>query len=79
MSSERLQRFQQILAENADLAFFPISSDLQYLTGVPRDNPNYGHNIHPGDWLEGAWIGRESCPCIAAATHDSRVRRAEPA
>ncbi len=56
MSSDRLQQFQTILEQHADLAFFPISSDLQYLTGVPRDFPNYGHTIHPGDWLQGAWI-----------------------
>ena len=54
--SDRLKKFQEILGEHADVAFIPLSSDLQYLTGVPRDVPNYGHNIHPGDWLEGAWI-----------------------
>ncbi|MDE2818522.1 MAG: Xaa-Pro peptidase family protein [Chloroflexota bacterium] len=64
MSSDRLQRFQAILAEQADLAFVPISSDLQYLTGVPRDIPNYGHNIHPGDWLEGAWISPRHAPVL---------------
>ncbi len=64
MSKDRLQRFQAILADQADLAFFPISSDLQYLTGVPRDIPNYGHNIHPGDWLEGAWISPRHAPVL---------------
>lgn len=64
MSSDRLQRFQAILADQADLAFIPISSDLQYLTGVPRDIPNYGHNIHPGDWLEGAWISPHHAPVL---------------
>lgn len=64
MSNDRLQRFQAILADQADLAFFPISSDLQYLTGVPRDIPNYGHNIHPGDWLEGAWISPHRAPVL---------------
>ena len=64
MSSDRLQRFQAILADQADLAFIPLSSDLQYLTGVPRDNPNYGHNIHPGDWLEGAWIAPNRAPVL---------------
>ena len=64
MSNDRLQRFQTILADQADLAFFPISSDLQYLTGVPRDIPNYGHNIHPGDWLEGAWISPQQAPVL---------------
>ena len=64
MSSDRLQRFQAILGDKADLAFFPISSDLQYLTGVPRDIPNYGHTIHPGDWLEGAWITPDHAPVL---------------
>ncbi|MCY4070487.1 MAG: Xaa-Pro peptidase family protein [Chloroflexi bacterium] len=64
MSKDRLQRFQAILADQADLAFVPISSDLQYLTGVPRDIPNYGHNIHPGDWLEGAWISPHHAPVL---------------
>ena len=61
---DRLRRFQALLGEQADLAFFPISSDLQYLTGVPRDVPNYGHNIHPGDWLEGAWIAPRHEPIL---------------
>ena len=64
MSNDRLQRFQEILREHADLAFFPMSSDLQYLTGVPRDFPNYGHTIHPGDWLEGAWITPHGEPVL---------------
>lgn len=64
MSKDRLQHFQAILADQADLAFIPISSDLQYLTGVPRDIPNYGHNIHPGDWLEGAWISPRHAPVL---------------
>ena len=64
MPTDRLQRFQAILADQADLAFVPISSDLQYLTGVPRDIPNYGHNIHPGDWLEGAWISPQRAPVL---------------
>lgn len=32
---KRLSDFQQLLADKADLAFFPLSADLQYLTGVP--------------------------------------------
>jgi Xaa-Pro dipeptidase len=62
--SDRLKKFQEILGEQADVAFFPMSSDLQYLTGVPRDVPNYGHNIHPGDWLEGAWITPNHDPVL---------------
>ena len=51
---QRIRQFRQLL--DADLAFFPISSDLQYLTGTPRDIPNYGAVLHPGAWLEGVWI-----------------------
>ncbi len=58
--SERIQKFQQIM--EADVAFLPISSDLQYLTGVPRDIPNFGATIHPGAWLEGAWISPKYAP-----------------
>jgi Xaa-Pro dipeptidase len=61
----RLTTFQQHLAEVADLAFFPRSSDLQYLTGVPRDIPNFGAVIHPGDWLEGAWMTPTQGPTLA--------------
>jgi Xaa-Pro dipeptidase len=62
---QRLMTFQQKLAEVADLAFFPRSSDLQYLAGVPRDIPNFGAVIHPGDWLEGAWLSPTLEPMLA--------------
>jgi Xaa-Pro dipeptidase len=62
---QRLTTFQQRLAEVGDLAFFPRSSDLQYLTGVPRDIPNFGAVIHPGDWLEGAWLTPTLEPMLA--------------
>ncbi len=62
---QRLSTFQQKLAAVADLAFFPRSSDLQYLTGVPRDTPNFGAVIHPGDWLEGAWLSPVLEPMLA--------------
>lgn len=54
--SERLERFEQDLAPVADLAFLPVSADLQYLTGVPRDLPTFGWTMHPGAWLEGLWL-----------------------
>ena len=62
--NERLQRFQASVSETIDLAFLPISSDLQYLTGVPRDIPNYGAVMHPGAWLEGAWIAPGRAPIL---------------
>lgn len=54
--SERLERFEQDLAPVAELAFLPVSADLQYLTGVPRDLPTFGWTMHPGAWLEGLWL-----------------------
>lgn len=62
---QRLAAFQSHLAGQAELAFFPLSADLQYLTGVPRDIPNFGAVLHPGDWLEGAWLTPEHEPILA--------------
>ncbi len=61
----RFRKFQGLLKEAADLAFFPISADLEYLAGVPRDIPNYGAVMHPGAWLEGAWLAPEKDPVLA--------------
>ncbi|MGJ3238564.1 MAG: M24 family metallopeptidase [Anaerolineae bacterium] len=64
--TQRLSDFQQRLAGKADVAFFPVaSSDLQYLTGVPRDIPNFGAVMHPGAWLEGAWLSPNHAPVLA--------------
>jgi Xaa-Pro aminopeptidase len=61
---DRLQRFQSILGDQTDLAFLPISADLQYLTGIPRDMPNFGVTIHPGEWLQGAWLTPTDGPVL---------------
>lgn len=62
--TSRLNVFQQALAGKADLAFFPISADLQYLTGVPREMPTFGAVLHPGAWVEGAWISPNHPPVL---------------
>ena len=61
---ERLRRFQQQIDGKVDLAYFPFSADLQYLTSVPRDIPNFGHTMHPGAWLEGAWLTPNQPPVL---------------
>ena len=61
----RLENFQALLAGEADLAFFPVSADLEYLIGIPRDIPNYGAVMHPGAWLEGAWLTPDHAPVLA--------------
>jgi len=64
-TQDRLRAFQERLAAAADLAFLPVSADLQYLAGVPRDIPNYGAVLHPGAWLEGAWLTPSDAPVLA--------------
>lgn len=61
----RLQAFQRLMADVAELAFLPISADLEYLTAVPRDIPSYGKVMHPGAWLEGAWLRPGHAPLLA--------------
>ncbi|MDX2161709.1 MAG: Xaa-Pro peptidase family protein [bacterium] len=61
----RIARFQGLLAAEADAAFLPISTDLEYLVGVPRDIPNFGVTLHPGAWLEGAWLSATAAPVLA--------------
>jgi Xaa-Pro dipeptidase len=57
--------FQEHLAEVADVAFLPRSADLQYLMGVPRDIPSFGAVLHPGAWVEGAWLAPGREPLLA--------------
>jgi len=54
--AERMSRFMDLIEGRAELVFFPMGTDLDYLTGIHRDIPNYGRNLHPGMWLEGAWL-----------------------
>jgi len=53
----RLTRLQHAMHDaQVELLFLPISADLQYLTGIPRDMPNYGLTVYNGRWLEGALL-----------------------
>lgn len=61
---ERMTRYRALIAGKADLVFVPIGTDLDYLTGLHRDIPNYGRNLHPGMWLEGAWIAPDRDPIL---------------
>ncbi|MEM0934440.1 MAG: Xaa-Pro peptidase family protein [Pseudomonadota bacterium] len=61
---DRMKRYRELIAGKADLVFVPIGTDLDYLTGLHRDIPNYGRNLHPGMWLEGAWIVPDRDPIL---------------
>lgn len=62
--AERMRAFQGLIAGKAEVVFIPIGTDLDYLTGIHRDIPNYGRNLHPGMWLEGAWISPDHAPIL---------------
>ncbi len=61
----RISRFQKLLDGKADLAYIPLCTDLDYLAGIPRDIPNFGVTLHPGGWLEGAWMTPGHAPILA--------------
>lgn len=61
---ERMTRFQDSVDGSVDLIFFPMGTDLDYLTGIHREIPNYGRNLHPGMWLEGMWIAPGRAPIL---------------
>src|SRR5215211_476496 len=63
--SARLRAVQQKLAEQgADLLFLQRSANLHYLTGIPREEQNFGNTIYPGEWLSGAWIAPDRAPIL---------------
>ncbi|MCU0907587.1 MAG: Xaa-Pro peptidase family protein [Rhodobacteraceae bacterium] len=62
--ADRMTRFRALLPGRADLVFVPLGTDLDYLTGIHRDIPNWGRNLHPGMWLEGAWIAPDHDPIL---------------
>jgi Xaa-Pro aminopeptidase len=61
---DRMKKYRALIAGKADLVFVPIGTDLDYLTGIHRDTPNYGRNLHPGMWLEGAWLSPDHDPIL---------------
>ncbi len=62
---DRMGRFRKLLEGKADLAYIPLCTDLDYLAGIPRDIPNFGVTLHPGGWLEGAWMTPGHSPVLA--------------
>ena len=63
-TQNRIPTFQADLQDLADVAFFPISADLQYLTGIQRPMPTFGTIRHPGGWVEGLWLTSNSDPIL---------------
>jgi Xaa-Pro dipeptidase len=64
-SSARLARVQaQMQSQGIDLMFLPQSANLNYLTGIEREEQNFGNTMYPGDWMTGAWIPPEGAPVL---------------
>jgi Xaa-Pro aminopeptidase len=61
----RLQRVQELMAaQNIDLLFLQRSANLHYLTGIEREEQNFGNTMYPGEWLTGAWIAPGRAPIL---------------
>jgi D-alanyl-D-alanine dipeptidase len=61
----RLRAVQErMAAQGIDLLFLPRSANLHYLTGIPREEQNFGNTIYPGEWLSGAWVAPGRAPIL---------------
>src|SRR5690348_6032228 len=65
--AERLTRVRQAMEEQGiDLLFLTTSANMQYLTGIERDRPNFGNVNYPGGWVYSTLSGREKEPVVVA-------------
>jgi Xaa-Pro dipeptidase len=55
--AERRRRLaERMEAENVDVLFLAPSADLEYLTGVDRQIPNFGEASYANGWVAGAFL-----------------------
>jgi D-alanyl-D-alanine dipeptidase len=63
--TQRLRAVQERMAAGKiDLLFLPHSANLHYVTGIAREEHNYGNTMYPGDWMTGAWIPQAGAPIL---------------
>jgi Xaa-Pro aminopeptidase len=61
--AERQRRLAERMEQEAvDVLFLAPSADLEYLTGVERQIPNFGEAAYPSGWVAGAFIVRGADP-----------------
>jgi len=61
--AERQRRLAERMdAEGVDVLFLAPSADLEYLTGVERQIPNFGEASYPSGWVTGAFFVPGSVP-----------------
>lgn len=61
----RLARLREAMRRHdVALVFLPVSSTLEYFTGIRWPIPNPTEHDRPGDWVSGAYIGLDDGPII---------------
>ena len=55
-AARRFRFDEQVAAAGVDAAFLPISSDLEYLTGLRRGIPHFGNTSQAHDWVTGCFL-----------------------
>ena len=61
-ASRRRRLAETMEAEGVDLLFLAPSADLEYLTGVERQIPNFGEASYAHGWVTGAFFRRDGDP-----------------
>jgi Xaa-Pro aminopeptidase len=76
----RIDRLRAAMEQNGvGVLFLPVSSTLEYLTGISWPIPNPTEHDRPGDWVSGMYLGRNSGPVIVEPRmgSDAMVRQVE--
>lgn len=70
---------EQMAARGIGLMFLPVSSSLEYLTGISWPIPNPTEHDRPGDWVAGMYLGLDDGPTIVEPRmgSDAMVRQVE--
>lgn len=61
-ASRRRRLSERMEAEGIDAIFLSPSADLEYLTGLERQVPNFGEVSYAHDWVTGALLRRQADP-----------------
>jgi Xaa-Pro aminopeptidase len=61
-ANRRRRLSERMEAEGIDAIFLSPSADLEYLTGLERQVPNFGEVSYAHDWVTGALLRREADP-----------------
>lgn len=55
-TARRDRFYEQLEAAGIDAVFLPVSSDLEYLTGIRRSIPNFGNVSYAHGWVAGCFL-----------------------